>query len=53
MTSQRAGTSVPSMAVGLIENLPDPNAPDREYEETVAINTCAVSFIGKYTLSRR
>ncbi|EKM77717.1 hypothetical protein AGABI1DRAFT_130000 [Agaricus bisporus var. burnettii JB137-S8] len=40
------GTAPPSACRTLIGNLPDSTAPDRVVKEDVAIDTCAVSFIG-------
>ncbi|KXN80932.1 O-methylsterigmatocystin oxidoreductase [Leucoagaricus sp. SymC.cos] len=42
----KTGEASPSVARTLIDKLPDPNAPERAEEETIAIHTCAVSFIG-------
>ncbi|XP_006456151.1 cytochrome P450 [Agaricus bisporus var. bisporus H97] len=40
------GTAPPSACRTLIGNLPDSTAPDRVVKEDIAIDTCAVSFIG-------
>jgi hypothetical protein len=47
---QKAGIAPPSVAASLMDKLPDVDVPNRTYEETVAINTCAVSFIGMQLL---
>ncbi|EKM77722.1 hypothetical protein AGABI1DRAFT_42888 [Agaricus bisporus var. burnettii JB137-S8] len=40
------GTATQSVCRTLIGNLPDSTAPDRIVKENIAIDTCAVSFIG-------
>lgn len=31
-----------------MDQLPDLNSPDRNYEEEIALNTCAVAYVGNY-----
>ena len=47
-SEQREGTAEPSIAVSLIEKLPDETPPDRTEEETRARKICAVAFFGEF-----
>ncbi|KAF9444944.1 cytochrome P450 [Macrolepiota fuliginosa MF-IS2] len=42
----QAGTATPSMATTLIEKLSDRDPSDRNEEETIAVNVCAIAYVG-------
>jgi hypothetical protein len=45
--SQDEGNAAPSICRTLIEDLPDPASPDRTAKEEIAMDTCAISYIGE------
>jgi hypothetical protein len=47
MYLQNEGTAALSACRTLIGKLPDVSSPDRSLKEDVAIDTCAVSFVGE------
>ena len=52
-SKQKEGTAEPSIAVNLIEKLPDETSPDRAEEELIARNTCGIAFAGEVFYYRR
>lgn len=48
-TPQKKGTAVPCLASTLIEMLPEEGDPLREEERKVAMNTCAVTYVGTHS----
>ena len=46
MILQKDGNATPSIAVTLIEQLPDEDDPQRPMEEKIAQNVAAVAYIG-------
>ena len=48
MILQKNGKAKPSVAVALIEGLPDEGDPERSREETIARNVVFVGYVGRW-----